>query len=107
MPYQLRIYTINRGRLDDFAMIWKKSVYPLRLKFGYKITMAQILPETNQFVWRLGYDSGENWEDRERAYYESAERKNMEPDPAQWIARAREHFSLDVLGDALEGLENL
>ncbi len=97
MPYQVRIYTINRGRLNDFAKLWKSAVYPLRLKQGFKIPFAQIVPETNQFVWCVGFDSEDSWEKKERAYYHSPERETMDPDPAKWIARAEEYFSSDVL----------
>jgi len=31
---QLRLYTIDKGRLDDFAKAWRAGVYPLRLKMG-------------------------------------------------------------------------
>ena len=28
--WELRIYTINRGKLDDFAAAWLKGPYPIR-----------------------------------------------------------------------------
>jgi hypothetical protein len=37
---QLRIYTINRGKLDDFVEGWKKFVYPLHYQFGFTIPKA-------------------------------------------------------------------
>jgi hypothetical protein len=84
---QLRLYTIDKGRLEDFAAAWRAGVYPLRLKMGYKIPVAVKIPETNQFVWLLEYDGPESWEQKEAAYYASDERKRVSPDPAQWIAR--------------------
>jgi len=30
MTTQLRMYTINRGKMDDFVRAWKAGVYPLR-----------------------------------------------------------------------------
>ena len=35
MVSQLRIYTINRGKLDNFVEGWKKFVYPLHYHFGF------------------------------------------------------------------------
>ena len=84
---QLRLYTIDKGRLDDFATAWRAGVYPLRLKMGYRIPFAATIPATNQFVWLLAYNGPESWEQKEAAYYGSAERKLLSPDPAQWIAR--------------------
>jgi hypothetical protein len=84
---QLRVYTIDKGRLDDFANAWRAGVYPLRLKMGYRIPFAAKIPQTNQFVWILASDGPEAWEKKEAAYYASDDRKRLSPDPAQWIAR--------------------
>jgi NIPSNAP protein len=84
---QLRLYTIDKGKLDDFADAWRRGVYPLRRKSGYRIPFAAKIPETNQFIWILEYDGPEAWSDKEAAYYGSADRKRLTPDPAQWIAR--------------------
>ena len=84
---QLRLYTIDKGKLDDFANAWRAGVYPLRTKMGYRIPFAAKIPQTNQFVWLLAYDGPESWEKKEAAYYGSDDRKRLSPDPAQWIAR--------------------
>jgi hypothetical protein len=94
---QLRMYTIDKARLDDFAAAWRNGVYPLRLKMGYRIPFAAKIPATNQFVWLLTYDGPESWEKKEAAYYGSAERKTMSPDPAQWIARPEQFVVHPVL----------
>ena len=86
--WQLRSYTINRGKLDEFAAAWRQGVYPLRIKHGFQIPNAWIARETNQFVWLIGYQGPEDWEAKESAYYGSTERTTMDPDPRQWIARA-------------------
>jgi hypothetical protein len=89
---QLRLYTIDKGKLDDFADAWRRGVYPLRTKMGYRIPFAAKIPETNQFIWILEYDGPEAWKDKEAAYYGSPERKLLAPDPAQWIARPEQLF---------------
>jgi hypothetical protein len=95
---QLRLYTIDKGRLDDFAAAWRAGVYPLRLKMGYQIPFAAKIPETNQFVWVLAYDGPESWERKEAGYYGSDERKRLSPDPAQWIARPEQLLVTPVVG---------
>lgn len=97
MPTQLRIYTINRGSLQQFAEEWKQKVYPLRLEFGFQIHGAWILEKTNQFVWLISYDGPETWETREQAYYDSEKRKAMAPDPVRLIARPEQYFVESVL----------
>lgn len=84
---QVRLYTIDKGRLDDFARAWQAGVYPLRRQLGYQIPFAAKIPSTNQFIWLLSYDGPESFDQKEAAYYASPQRKQLSPDPAQWIAR--------------------
>jgi hypothetical protein len=98
--WQLRIYTINRGRLDDFADAWLEGVYPLRLRHGFKIPAAWLIRETNQFVWVLGYDGPEDWDAAQAAYYGSTERTSLEVDPLQFIARGESFSITPVPGSA-------
>ena len=51
MISQLRIYTINRGKLDAFVEGWKKFVYPLHYQFGFTIPQSWVIRERNEFVW--------------------------------------------------------
>jgi len=97
VPSQLRIYTINKGKLDDFVNAWMKGVYPLRQKFGFQIPAAWTIRQRNEFVWILTYDGPEEWATREKAYYASADRAGLDPDPAQYIAQAEHWFMTPVL----------
>lgn len=97
MPSQLRIYTINRGKMDEFVQAWLKGVYQLRLRFGYRIPSAWVVAERNEFVWVLAHDGPESWEAREATYYGSADRAAVNPDPRQFIARAEHYFISSVL----------
>jgi hypothetical protein len=94
---QMRLYTIDKGKLDAFADAWQHGVYPLRTRLGYRIPFAAKIPETNQFVWFVSYDGPESWKDKEAGYYASAERKLLAPDPAQWIARPEQLFVQPVV----------
>ncbi len=78
MVTQLRMYTINRGKLDDFVRAWRAGVYPLRVKQGFRIDGTWVIKERNQFVWLLSYD-GADWEAKDTAYYASPERAALEP----------------------------
>jgi hypothetical protein len=92
MVAQLRIYTINRGKLDEFVAAWKQGVYPLRVQQGYGIPKAWVIRERNEFVWLLTYDGTEDFAEKERAYYASAARAAVDPDPRQFIAQANQYF---------------
>ena len=96
MVTQLRIYTINKGKLDEFVRLWCERVYPLRLKLGFKVDGAWTIKETNQFVWVLRYDGPEEWQTKKEEYYNSPERKALTPDPVQLIARIEQYFVTPV-----------
>ena len=96
MTTQLRIFTINKGRMDEFVQAWKAGVYPLRLKRGYRIDGAWVVKERNEFVWLLSHDGGD-WEALEAAYYASSERAAIDPDPRQYIAKAEQWFLTRVI----------
>lgn len=84
--WELRIYTINRGRMDDFVNAWLDGVYHVRVAHGFKIPAAWIVREKNQFVWILGHEGPEDWETAQRNYYGSAARTGLDVDPLQFIA---------------------
>lgn len=96
MKNQFRMYTINRGKMDEFVRIWQQNVYPLRIKVGFTVSGVWVNRETNQFIWIVSYDGPKTWEEVEKAYYSSPERQAMNPDPAQFIARMEIHFVEDV-----------
>jgi hypothetical protein len=98
---QLRIYTINHGRMGDFVRAWREGIYPLRLRYGFRVAGAWIVEESNQFVWVLSYAGPESWEAREQAYHESPERQGLDPDPGRWVARAEAYFVEAVLPGAM------
>ncbi len=92
MVSQLRIYIINKGKLDEFVKAWSEGVYQLRLKKGFRIDGAWTIKENNQFVWILSYDGPEDWQTKQDQYYDSPERKALNPDPAQYVGSSEEWF---------------
>lgn len=97
MVSQLRMYTIEEGKMEAWIHGWKKGVLPLRQKFGFRVDGAWVVPNENKFVWILTYDGPEGFEARDAAYYASEERKALDPDPAQYIADALTWFMDSVL----------
>ena len=89
---QIRIFTINKGKMDVFLDAWQKGVYPLRIKSGFKIEGAWVMKEKNKFIWILSYDGPEGFEAKDSAYYASQARTTLKPDPAEYIADAEKYF---------------
>ena len=92
MLLQIRIYTINRGALQTFAEEWRKMLKPLRERLGFKVPAAWTVEETNQFIWLMQLDDAADWDRLDQAYFDSDERKAMEPNPARNIARMEHYF---------------
>ena len=97
MTTELRIYTINRGQMEDFVRVWKEGVVPLRRKAGFTIDGAWVIEATNQFAWIVSLPDGEDWEAKVAAYSQSDERRSLEPDPVSFIARMETNFAASAI----------
>ncbi len=89
---QLRDYTIKPGELARFAELWATKVRPLRKQKGFVIEGAWKIPSEDRFVWIVSYDGADGWDIANRGYYDSPERKTMDPDPARLILTQRTCF---------------
>jgi hypothetical protein len=93
---QLRIYTIQKGKMDEWIEGWRHGVVPLRRNHGFRIDGAWVVGDEDVFVWLMTYDGPEEWKAKNDAYYASPERKSLNPDPARLIARTQEMFVTPV-----------
>lgn len=85
MICQLREYVVRAGEMQEWLDEWRRLVVPLRRKFGFRVLGAWTVEAENRFVWIVGHDGATPWKEADRAYYESAERKALEPDPARHL----------------------
>lgn len=94
MVIQLRRYRIKMGRLDQFVTEWRAGVLPLRERFGFSILSAWTIPDRSEFVWILEHP---DFASADQAYYESGDRRGLDPDPAVHIEEAIEAEAERVL----------
>jgi hypothetical protein len=87
LKFQLREYTIEEAKLDDFVREWRELVLPLRLAQGFNVLGPWVERNSSRFVWIVGYDG--DLEAANEAYYESDERTTMHPDPARLVLETR------------------
>lgn len=92
MYRELRVYTVRPGELDDWVTEWREHVLPLRQKLGFSVPAAWVVEGEDRFLWLLEYE-GDDYEAANAAYYDSPERKALDPDPARHLA-ASEHWPL-------------
>ena len=83
--HQLRIYTIKAGEMQDWISEWKSVIAPLRRQFGFEVVNAWTCDEPERFVWILRYEGEKSWEEADADYYNSPDRKAVDPDPARHI----------------------
>ena len=66
---QLRIYTINAGMMDSWLKLFKEEIVPRVKEAGMGIQTAWVNQERTQFIWIRTYDSIEDIEVKEAAFY--------------------------------------
>jgi hypothetical protein len=82
MEYELRLYTVKPGEMDEFVAEWRENVLPLRRAAGFELVGAW-QTEDDRFAWILGYDG--DFDAADAAYYESDTRRAVHPDPARHL----------------------
>ena len=68
---QLRRYTVEPGRMDDFIAWWHSIVGP-REQYGFRVLFAYADDDNNQFVWAVENDG--DFDVAEKEYVASPER---------------------------------
>lgn len=79
--WQLRMYRVEPGRMDDWVDEWRAHVRPLRESMGFQV-LGPWAGEDDRFVWLIGHD---DLEAADAAYYSSPERTALQPDPARLL----------------------
>ena len=96
MTFQLREYTVKPGEMDEWIAEWRSKVVPLRKQHGFDVLGAWTVEGTDQFVWIISYGGTKSWKDADAGYYESPERKAIDPDPARHLAQTVARFMSSV-----------
>jgi hypothetical protein len=87
MTWQIREYTVKPGQMKEWIDEWRSRIVPLRLEHGFQLLGAWTVDGTDQFVWIIGYEGPKSWQEADAGYYESPERKAIDPDPARHLAQ--------------------
>jgi hypothetical protein len=92
MRYQLRDYDVRPGEMDAWLGEWMANIRPMREKFGFQVVGAWRVEAQERFVWILGYEGEGGFEEADRRYYESPDRRALVPDPARHLVETRKQF---------------
>jgi hypothetical protein len=72
MYAHLRIYTVNKGMMDDWLNLFNEKLIPLLDQSGINVESTWINEEKSQFIWIRSYgDSINDIEKKEAIFYGS------------------------------------
>ena len=84
--YQLRVYRVHAGEMDEWLGEWRSVIVPLRRRLGFEVAGAWVQRAEDRFAWLLAYDGPEGIEAANERYYDSPERAAVDPNPARHLA---------------------
>ena len=90
MELRLRIYEVKQGEMLSWVEEWSRLIRPLREQLGFRVLGAWADEQSCTFIWLLGYDGPDGYDNADAAYYASPERAAVEPDPARHLVSTRQ-----------------
>ena len=77
MLTDVRIYTVNRGEMDDWLRLWTEQIAPLHARLGMNIEGAWVNRPQNEFVWARSFEDEADQQEKMKQFYESPERQAL------------------------------
>ena len=87
MVSQLRIYTINRGMMDSWINLFEEHIRPLHQRLGIPVEATWVNADRTEFLWVRRFNSAEEIDEKEAAYFASPERSALGDVPTSHIAK--------------------
>jgi NIPSNAP len=87
MMAQVRTYTANKGRLDEWVKLFNEQIAPIHEKYGVKVLAAFVNRPQNEFIWVRLFRDQQHLEEGIRAYLTSPERVALGDIPNQLLAK--------------------
>ncbi len=72
MYAHLRIYTVNKGMMQDWLKLFNEKLIPLIIEAGITVESSWVNEEKSQFIWIRSYgDSIDDIDRKEEIFYGS------------------------------------
>ena len=68
MLSQIRIYTINKGEMDNFLQHFKNEIIPIHERIGVPIVGTWVNRAQNEFIWVRSYKDKADIEAKGKAF---------------------------------------
>jgi NIPSNAP len=82
MQFQLRMYRVKPGLMDEWLEAFATGALPVRRSFGFSVLGPWIVREEDRFIWIVGH---EDFATADKAYYDSPERAALDPPPTHYL----------------------
>lgn len=100
MIAEVRIYTANKGKLDDFVKLWNERLAPIHEQYGLKILGAWVNRPQNEFIWIRVFENEADRDAKTKIYFDSPERKAIGDLPQSCLAKTEVRTVADVFAPA-------
>ena len=71
MIAQLRIYTVNKGKMEHWLEVFHSELTPLLHEHGIRVESAWVDEHEEQFIWIRSFHDREDLAAKEAAFYAS------------------------------------
>jgi len=71
MLAQIRLYTVNRGQMDEFLKNFEEVVLPLHEKVGLPVTATYVNRPQNEFIWVRSFTDEQDRDAKLKAFQEA------------------------------------
>ena len=72
MKAQIRMYTINKGELDNFIKHFKEETKPIHDKVGWPVVASWVNRPQNEFIWVRTYADEADRDAKTKAFQDAA-----------------------------------
>ncbi len=87
MYAQLRIYTVNRGKMDEWVQWFDEKLRPIAARAGQTILGPWVNEARTDFIWIRVYDTADDARAKDDRFYDSAEWKAIAAEARTFIAK--------------------
>ena len=87
MISQLRMYTVDRGMMDQWVKHFTEILVPMQEKHGIKIDGMWVSDDNAQFIWIRSFADAEDLKAKEAAFYSSSEWQAVIDHTRNYLAR--------------------
>lgn len=85
MDHQLRTYTLEPGKLDEFIALFEEHLVAAREAYGFELVGAWANHEEGIFTWMVRHPG--DFAAADQRYYDSPERAGLPTNPSTLLAK--------------------